>query len=260
MSTLRNALHRRDHKERAQPLAREKRGLLEKHKDYVLRAKDYNFKQKRLKSLKEKAFFRNPDEFYFKMINTKTKGGVHIAQRNDAYAGEDIKLLKSQDLNYIKTQRDIGNKKVDRLLNDMILLDNGDEMITADSEDAETSVKPKHIIFVDSKEEAANFDPVKHFGTLPELINQKFNRPRVETLEQERAIAPGDDMIIKELRKERLERYKELLSRIERDKKMSKLERELVIQKALMGKGRRVKIGEDANGLPIYKWKYDRKK
>jgi len=73
MSTLRNAVHRRDHKERAQPLAREKRGLLEKHKDYVLRAKDYNFKQKRLKSLKEKAFFRNPDEFYFKMINTKTK-------------------------------------------------------------------------------------------------------------------------------------------------------------------------------------------
>ena|SRR6185369_5292565 len=73
MSTLRNAVHRRDHKERAQPLAREKRGLLEKHKDYVLRAKDYNFKQKRLKSLKEKALFRNPDEFYFKMINARTK-------------------------------------------------------------------------------------------------------------------------------------------------------------------------------------------
>ena len=35
----------------------------------------------------------------------------------------------------------------------MILLDNDDEMITADNEDAETSVKPKHIIFVNSKEE-----------------------------------------------------------------------------------------------------------
>lgn len=27
--------------------------------------------------LKEKAAFRNPDEFYFKMINSKTVGGVH---------------------------------------------------------------------------------------------------------------------------------------------------------------------------------------
>ena len=35
----------------------------------------------------------------------------------------------------------------------MILLDNGDEMIAADSEDTETDVKPKHIIFVNSKEE-----------------------------------------------------------------------------------------------------------
>ena len=51
--------------------------------------------------------------------------------------------------------------------------------------------------FFQIKRTAANFDPVKHFDTLPELINQKFNRPRVETLEQERAIAPEDDMIIK---------------------------------------------------------------
>lgn len=48
-------------------------GLLEKHKDYVLRARDYNKKQKRLRALQLKAAFKNPDEFYFKMQTTKTK-------------------------------------------------------------------------------------------------------------------------------------------------------------------------------------------
>jgi hypothetical protein len=30
-----------------------------------------------LQKLKEKAAFRNPDEFYFKMINSRTVGGIH---------------------------------------------------------------------------------------------------------------------------------------------------------------------------------------
>lgn len=30
--------------------------------------------------LKEKAAFRNPDEFYFKMVKTKTINGVHRPQ------------------------------------------------------------------------------------------------------------------------------------------------------------------------------------
>lgn len=30
-----------------------------------------------MQKLREKAAFRNPDEFYFKMINNRTVGGVH---------------------------------------------------------------------------------------------------------------------------------------------------------------------------------------
>nr|CAB3474579.1 unnamed protein product [Digitaria exilis] len=77
MSSLRNAISRRAHKERAQPEARKRFGLLEKHKDYVVRAKAFHRKEEIIGKLKEKAAFRNPDEFYFKMINSKTVGGVH---------------------------------------------------------------------------------------------------------------------------------------------------------------------------------------
>lgn len=38
MSSLRNAVKRVEHKERAQPASRRKLGLLEKHKDYGERA------------------------------------------------------------------------------------------------------------------------------------------------------------------------------------------------------------------------------
>lgn len=63
----------RKHLERSQPAARQKYGLLEKHKDYVLRARNYHAKQEKLKILREKARLKNDDEFYHAMINAKTK-------------------------------------------------------------------------------------------------------------------------------------------------------------------------------------------
>ena len=48
-------------------------GILEKHKDYVLRARDYHSKQERINRLREKAATRNKDEFYFAMNKQKTE-------------------------------------------------------------------------------------------------------------------------------------------------------------------------------------------
>jgi len=73
MSSLRNSLYRRNHKERSQLSHRSRLGILEKHQDYVKRARDYHSKQDRIKKLKEKAAQRNKDEFYFGMVKSKTK-------------------------------------------------------------------------------------------------------------------------------------------------------------------------------------------
>ncbi|PNS17351.1 hypothetical protein CAC42_7034 [Sphaceloma murrayae] len=109
MSSMRNAVQRRNHKERAQPLERKKWGLLEKHKDYSLRAKDHNVKKARLKALRQKAADRNPDEFAFGMMSSATKKGVKIHERgeqNGTAAGmpvDVVKLLKTQDAGYLNT-------------------------------------------------------------------------------------------------------------------------------------------------------------
>ena len=68
-----DSLIRRNHKERSQPANRARLGLLEKHKDYVHRARDYKSKKDRIRKLREKAAFRNKDEFYWGMIKGKTK-------------------------------------------------------------------------------------------------------------------------------------------------------------------------------------------
>ncbi|WRT66573.1 uncharacterized protein IL334_003532 [Kwoniella shivajii] len=107
---------RRNHKERSQPVHRARLGLLEKHKDYVHRARDYKSKQDRIRKLREKAAFRNKDEFYWGMVKGKTKNGIAIADRGNVALDMDVvKILKSQDLGYVKVQIAKDEKKITRL-------------------------------------------------------------------------------------------------------------------------------------------------
>ncbi|GMY13997.1 probable U3 small nucleolar RNA-associated protein 11, partial [Fagus crenata] len=117
MSSLRNAITRRAHKERAQHLRR-KFGLLEKHKDYVECAQAFHKKEDTFegKKLREKAAFRNPDEFYFKMIKTRTVDGVHkFESEANKYTPEEFMLMKTQDMGYILRKLQSEKKKIEKL-------------------------------------------------------------------------------------------------------------------------------------------------
>ncbi|OCT44325.1 putative U3 small nucleolar RNA-associated protein Utp11 [Cladophialophora carrionii] len=126
MSSLRNAVSRRPHKERDQPAARQKWGILEKHKDYSLRAQDYNLKKKKLAQLSQKARERNPDEFAFGMIRDGHAGlGKHKSKHGDGDAKgivtgrplshDAVKLLKTQDAGYLRTVAAKGRRELERL-------------------------------------------------------------------------------------------------------------------------------------------------
>jgi U3 small nucleolar RNA-associated protein 11 len=50
----------------------------------------------------------------------------------------------------------------------------------------------KHKVFLDSKEEAAAFDPAAFFDCPPELVGRAYNRPRRAQLENEAAVTATD--------------------------------------------------------------------
>jgi U3 small nucleolar RNA-associated protein 11 len=84
-SSMRNAVQRRNHKERSQPHERTKWGLLEKRKDYQQRSRDYNAKKATKRALAAVARERNPDEFYFAMTSSRTRdGGIRVAERPES--------------------------------------------------------------------------------------------------------------------------------------------------------------------------------
>ncbi|GAB0132802.1 Small subunit (SSU) processome component [Epichloe bromicola] len=179
MSSMRNAVARRPHRERAQPLERRRLGLLEKHKDYSLRAKDFGKKKAQLKSLRQKASERNEDEFYFGMMSRKGPGSrikngkswtgtVEGDRGNKAMSVDTVRLLKTQDMGYIRTMRQVVAKEIARLEQQVVLTrgldhldhdedDEGEGGGNADSgDDMPKPSKPKaarKIVFLDDEEE-----------------------------------------------------------------------------------------------------------
>ncbi|KAJ4485900.1 u3 small nucleolar RNA-associated protein 11 [Lentinula aciculospora] len=284
MTSLRNSTHRRNHKERSQLAHRAKLGFLEKHKDYVKRAKDYHSKQDRLTRLKQKAAERNKDEFYFSMTKERTKGGIHIKDKGNAALPTDVvKVLKTQDENYIRTMRSAGLKKIDKIkaqltaLADLVPTEES-KANGLDTEEVEIlrdagiisglsrKYSNRHVVFVDDDQAARNYVRPSYSSNSDNLdVNNKTQPVDLGWIEldekrrsKRRKSAPNhgdmdnvnsaDDFVDfdEEMRASALPHrqrlLKELSARLVRDKQMRYAERELEMQRLMMGKGARKKV------------------
>ncbi|XP_027175791.1 probable U3 small nucleolar RNA-associated protein 11 [Coffea eugenioides] len=229
MSSLRNALPRRAHKERAQPEVRKKFGLLEKHKDYVVRAKAYHKKEQALQKLKEKAAFRNPDEFYFKMVKTRTVGGVHRTESEaNKYTLEELLLMKTQDMGYIMQKIQSEKKKIEKHAAILHSLDNRSSK--------------GHVYYAEDREEAN------------ELQLKKSAHTQVSI----------DENLPDHVKRKTAASYRELEARKSRVNDLEKLYMDMALKKELQKKGRKRKLREDEivcpTSKPVYKWRAERKR
>ncbi|KAL5803055.1 hypothetical protein ACOSQ3_031501 [Xanthoceras sorbifolium] len=235
MSSLRNAIPRRAHKERAQPHSRKKFGVLEKHKDYVVRAKAYHKKEEALQKLKEKAAFRNPDEFYFKMIKTRTVDGLHrLESEANKYTHEELMLMKTQDIGYILQKLQSEKNKIEKLTTTLHSIDN--------------NPSNRHIYYAEDREEAKS----------------------IQSQSARKVVVRASEDIPDHIKRRTTASYRELEARKSRVHELEKLymdmalQKELQVRNKLQKKGRKRKLREDEiicpTSKPIYKWRAERKR
>ncbi|KAG8700095.1 hypothetical protein FRC08_004926 [Ceratobasidium sp. 394] len=274
---LRNSLHRRQHKERSQLAHRSKLGLLEKHKDYVLRARDYRSKRDRLRTLREKAETRNKDEFYFGMNGRKTQRGIALGERESEAMGEEmVKILKSQDEGYLRTVKSKGQKRIDAIraqLTAMVdLVPTVEDTDDLDEDAVETLRKagvlppatasrkgkgkaaqsnPRHIVFVDEEDAAKQYagpsriddaesgdDWMSEGGGSDLDSNEDGEEDEYASQRAQKHEAKRKA----NAKKHRLALLEELSARLKRDTALRHAIRELEMQRHLMAPGARTKI------------------
>ncbi|RFU26640.1 hypothetical protein B7463_g9696, partial [Scytalidium lignicola] len=170
MSSMRNAVHRPNHRERGQPEERKKWGLLEKHKDYSARAKVYGEKKLKLKQLRAKVLEKNPDEFYFGMMSKKgpstmgknSTGTVNASRGNTVLSQDASRLFKTQDMGYIRTMRNKTLKEVAELEKRIVgVTGDGSKVIFIDSEEEQRRIVDGEDIDMNDGEEGENEEEEK---------------------------------------------------------------------------------------------------
>ncbi|KAI1498189.1 U3 small nucleolar RNA-associated protein 11 [Biscogniauxia marginata] len=255
------------HRERAQPVERRRLGLLEKHKDYTLRAKDHNKKKAQLAALRRKAEDRNEDEFYFGMMSRK--GPSTVVSKGKRWTGtvdgdrgnkvldlDTVRLLKTQDMGYIRTVRNVALKEVKQLEERIIQMGGsvdasaGAEAMNLDDDGfsgfededmPQKKVKPKKTVFAEGIEERER---------------------RIQSESQKQADGDEDDidgespesLRAEQRRKLREKLQRRLLNSRKKLKTLSRAEHELGVQRAKMAKtatsggvtksGKKIKVQE----------------
>ena len=274
---LKDAVKKRTHKERSQPGSRQKFGLLEKKKDYLLRARDFHKKERAIKTLRRKSQDRNPDEFYFAMEKARTKDGVHVAltAEANAYSQDELRLMKTQDVGYLTMKGQTERKKAERLREGLHALKNraggppGPSNLPGSSGSSGPGGRlsaTQHTIFVESDDEVAAFDAAQHFDTPAELLERAFNRPRTKQLASGSlvvsALPEGASLqkVASAVQRQAARAYEELRQREERERALVRARDHLEFQKKAMGGGRKVKVSGHGAARKEFRWKAERKR
>lgn len=289
-SFSKNVLPRRAHRERSQPSRRVARhGLLEKKKDYKLRARDASRKRRRVQLLKEKAAFRNPDEFYHAMARGSTDAGV-VRKKRDGDGGHHVadgdirRLVETQDRAYVRVKVARERSRIEKGKANLHFL-----------EAAALDDSRRHTVFVGESEDegvvggagnegagdsairgVGDFDREEFFerqrawgkevraGRVDDELDEIEGKDEEGDVEEEGVIPRPRGKEAKLARKKAGRRgYVELEQRIERVNRLDTAMEDLELRNNLLGKGarRKVKAGDPQAGiLPVFKWKKVRKR
>lgn len=204
-------------------------------------------------------FFRNPDEFYHKMINAQLHNGIHSIKHEGKNSTAKAQREQAHlDSSWVTMKKVMESRKVSQMESQLARTD--------------STHKGTHTIFCDDEEAAKSFDAATHFDTAPQFVDRTFNRPRLETLKEQAVKVPkhmkdADPATVAKwlakLEKQRKRQYQELEEHKEKESLTKQALEELTMKKALMGKGNKRKItiedpnnnSLDAEPTVVWKWK-----
>ena len=201
-------------------------------------------------------------------MSSRTDGkGVRIADRGNRPLSHDVvKLLKTQDIGYVRTMLQKTRKERERAEQEIQILERRDA-----DEKPETSLrvlrnigsggKGHHTVFVDSRKDQLEFDPADWFWTDEEDLKRSYNRRRREERSADQGnedhAQQGGRLADKEepfnlTERRRIQRSKESRRKYlevlkEREQDLTVAEQELDIQRAKMNNT--LTSGVNKNGL-----------
>ncbi|TPP66749.1 U3 small nucleolar RNA-associated protein 11 [Fasciola gigantica] len=140
----------RTHKERAQPEHRKHLGFLPKKKDFVLRAREKEKKEKKMKELRRQALTRNADEFYFNMCNSVFDNERGHIPLNAEVQHTDVSMKNALSMSIAQLRHELQKEvaKIRRLESSTCLLHGEHELRPGHA-------PPRHTFFAESRSEAA---------------------------------------------------------------------------------------------------------
>jgi U3 small nucleolar RNA-associated protein 11 len=166
---------------------------------------------------------KNPEEFHFHMFGSQLKDGVHYDLRKDdnELTKDELKLIQTQDLNYVNHKRVIEMNKIEKLKQNLHLID------------VQNKIKNRHTFFVDNKSDKKNFDFAKQMKTNKELLEMGFNFGKSDDL-RNKVFANVNETDIQNVTHLRDKSYKELAKRMERHKFLKILSQKMELKKKLL--------------------------
>lgn len=167
-------------------------------------------------------------------------------EKTKSIPADMLKLMKTQDVGYISLQRSSNLKKLKEAEEELAL-----------AELAQTRRPPQnsHVYFADDVEEKRQLLEHLHEAAIDADVSSRMAGSDAKVVMD--ALAElEDDPATKELKRKRAV----VLARRARVEQLQKLETKLRLDRQLLGKGKRTKIGVDEYGFAKYKWALERKK
>lgn len=262
--SLKKLLPQKTHKERQQLSSRRHLGPLEKHKDYLVRARKTHQRQAQQKLLREQAKQKNPDEYSHEMTRAhRTKDGTTIVEKvpehkkglvTDRMKRAHVTKTASKNLNLLRYKHSILVSKIEKLKQSLHFIDLSNEKSIGeknddnfgDSGEKKQKMAAKHTIFVKNRQELETFDPQEYFDTDASLVSQAYNRVKRSDLlkssinnQQQHTSARSE-----EVSQATMKQYRELERLIEKERVLRKAMNDLEMAKSITVDGAMVEAYE----------------